>query len=76
MTYVKRVLIAFDQLINALLAGYPDESVSARAYRCRTSLFWWWVMRSTDFLFGVDHCKQSYEAEVVDKHLPREYRRG
>lgn len=29
--YLKQVLIAFDQLINALLGGWADESLSAHA---------------------------------------------
>ena len=31
--YLKQVLIAFDQLINALLGGWADESLSAHAWR-------------------------------------------
>ena len=33
MTYGKRTLIAFDQLINTLLGGWPDETLSSRCYR-------------------------------------------
>ena len=33
MTYGKAVLIAADQLVNALLAGWPDETLSSRAFR-------------------------------------------
>lgn len=33
MTYGKRTLIAVDQLINTLLGGYPDETLSSRCYR-------------------------------------------
>lgn len=31
--YLKQVLIAFDQLINALLGGWADETLSSRAWR-------------------------------------------
>ena len=31
--YLKQVLIAFDQLVNALLGGWADESLSAHAWR-------------------------------------------
>ena len=33
MTYGKRTLIALDQLLNALLGGWPDETFSSRAWR-------------------------------------------
>lgn len=33
MTYYHKVGLALDQLLNALMGGMPDESVSARAYR-------------------------------------------
>ena len=32
---MKQVAIAFDQLINTLLGGYADETLSARAHRMR-----------------------------------------
>ena len=31
--YAYQLLIAADQLINALLGGYPDETLSSRIYR-------------------------------------------
>ena len=33
MTYGKRTLIAVDQLLNTLLGGWPDETLSSRCYR-------------------------------------------
>ena len=39
MTHGKAVLIAVDQLVNALLAGWPDETLSSRAWRRRIRLF-------------------------------------
>lgn len=33
MTYANKVLIAADQFVNALLAGWPDETLSSRAFR-------------------------------------------
>lgn len=33
MTYGKKVLIAFDQLVNALAGGWQDETLSSRCYR-------------------------------------------
>ena len=34
MSYGKNILIAIDQLLNTILIGKPDETLSARAYRC------------------------------------------
>ena len=33
ITYVTKVLIAFDQLANAVIGGHPDETLSAAAHR-------------------------------------------
>ena len=32
-TYLKNIAIAADQSINAVLGGYPDETMSSRIYR-------------------------------------------
>ena len=32
MTYGQRILIALDQLVNALLGGWPDETLSSRCW--------------------------------------------
>ena len=34
---MRQILIALDQLANAILAGHADETLSARAYRSRAS---------------------------------------
>ena len=31
--YVHRVLVAFDQLLNVIFLGHPDETISSRCYR-------------------------------------------
>lgn len=33
MTYLEGVLIALDQFINAILGGWPDETLSSRCWR-------------------------------------------
>lgn len=32
MTYAKAVLVALDQLVDAVLGGWPDETVSSRFF--------------------------------------------
>ena len=78
MSYVEKVAIALDQLINALIGGWPDESLSARAYRWRRDgktavpallinmLFFW----------QRDHVWSAYQNEVRRRQLPPEYREG
>lgn len=77
MSYVKNVLIGVDQVFNALLFGTPDETLSARAYRLAPhSILWFWLMFAIDLIFfwQVNHCQKSYEAELLRKQLPKEYR--
>ena len=56
--WLHEVLVAFDQFVNALLAGWSDESISARSYRlgARDDAAgrrgrWWWMWRVVDVLF-------------------------
>ena len=74
--YIFQVLLAVDQLANALLLGYADESISARAYRLRRYFHWYWTMVLLDkiFFWHKAHCRESYFAEVGRRHLPKEYR--
>lgn len=79
MNYFRGVFIALDQLVNALIGGWPDETLSAATYRYaqkgkRCAL-------ATEFLLDLffsplsfDHCKRSYESEQKRRQLPPEYR--
>ena len=76
MSRLKNILIALDQLANAIANGSPDETLSSRAHRARVAgkpgwrrvagvidrLFWW----------DKDHCRESWLAERYRRHLPRE----
>ena len=67
---VKQILIAIDQLINALIGGMADETISARAYRSD----WRLTMVIINSLFrDENHCKDSFESEVLRSQLPKEY---
>lgn len=70
-------LIAFDQLLNTVIGGKADETLSARAYRLSDeSLRWYLFMRFLDALFFWQeaHCLEAYESEMQRNHLPAEYR--
>jgi len=72
--YGLRVLIGWDQLVNTYAAGYPDEMISARAFRSR----WIWRQRLINSLFFLlvrqkDHCAEAYIKELERSQLPLDY---
>lgn len=76
---VKQLLIALDQLLNTVVwikgdgFGFADETLSARAWRLRDQSNAW--RRIDRLLFwDPDHCRVSYESEVLRHHLPGHYR--
>lgn len=75
--YWLSLLIAVDQLANAALWGFVDETLSSRAYRCApvrrrwaiaerviNTLFWW------DRQGEARHCELAYLGELHREHLP------
>lgn len=76
MRYYFKVGLAIDQLLNALLGGWPDESLSARAYRWDRDGKCGWPLRVINHIFfwQIDHCFEAYCAEQEMQHLPPEYR--
>ena len=81
LRYLLNVLIAIDQLANALIGGAPDETLSASAWkgeqqgRTLPRLF----RPLIDLLFYPfqrDHCRKAYEAELRREQLPDSYRQG
>lgn len=76
MTYAKKILIAADQLVNALCAGWPDETLSSRSFRWEKDGVRAWPRRLIDRLFFWEeqHCFQSYQSEREGRQLPPELR--
>lgn len=78
MSYFNNVLIAIDQLGNALAAGNPDVTISARtgyfANIEKTRMRWWWNIMEfiIDFAFkpfdGPNHCLDSYYSDQESGH--------
>ena len=78
----RHVLIALDQLGNTLCGGWPDETLSSRAWRWRRDgkrawpcrlidgMFWWDRDRTT----GRRHCELSYLSEALRLQMPPEFR--
>lgn len=79
MNWGKAILIALDQLINTLAGGWPDETMSSRAYRLAVEGTTW-PMRMIDAVAGLfgdkNHCEQAFDSERVGRQLPPELRRG
>jgi hypothetical protein len=68
--YTKNVLIALDQLVNAMLGGFADETLSSRAWRNNWN-------KPIDWLFSPiekDHCFESYVSEQLRLQCPPELR--
>lgn len=76
--YLKQLAIAFDQLLNVVLGGYADETLSSRAYRAdRNGKIFGKVFRpliDTVLWFDPDHCRTSYVSERERRQLPPEFR--
>lgn len=74
-----QVFIACDQLINALLGGWGDETLSSYAYRLDRDgkpwgRFWRPVIDALFIWQGRGHCQRAYDKERDRIHLPPEMR--
>jgi len=78
MQYLLNTAVAIDQLLNALLAGSCDETLSSRAYRAdRDGKVFGRFFRpviDTIFCWQDRHCYQSYLAEVHRRQLSKNFR--
>lgn len=78
--YFLQVLIALDQLVNALVGGWADETLSSRAYRAegRGKLAGRILRPTIDLiarLFGDrNHCKTAFLTEGDRAQLPPAFR--
>lgn len=84
-TYILNILIGADQLVNCVLWGMPDETLSARSWRFKLEhkILGAALVCAIDALFfsltfGAEkgHCKASYESELTRNHLPKSYSHG
>lgn len=76
LRYILNILIALDQLINTLVGGYPDETLSASAWLGeQQGKFIPCIMRPViDFIFWPierNHCANAYHAEYNHSQRPR-----
>lgn len=78
--WIFQVLIALDQLFNALLRGWADETLSARAWRAyRDNKIFGKIFKpviDTLLWFDKNHCFGAYKSEQLRQQLPPEFRNG
>ena len=77
MNYWNNLLIAVDQLVNALIGGWPDETLSSRAYRMAADGNPWamYAIDGLANLFGDEnHCETSFKSERLRLQAPPETR--
>lgn len=74
--YLKQVLIGLDQLLNTLMGGWADETLSSRAWRhyVKGDYKWPKVLIDGVLFFDKDHCQRSYESEIKRSQLKPEMR--
>lgn len=75
MNWPIAVLVGLDQALNAVLGGYPDETISCRAARaCRDGKAWGkWMCKALD-LIDPGHCQDSLDSERNGHHRHPENR--
>lgn len=79
-TWGYHVLIAIDQLFNALIGGAADETLSSRTYRgavlSPTPRKRWriWYRVINALFFNANHCKTAYESEVKRRQYPADFK--
>lgn len=68
--YLLNILIAFDRMVNALINGDPDETLSSVAFRKnRDGTGWKFTMPFINHLFfNSEHCKNAYDFDR-NRHL-------
>lgn len=75
--YLLNNLIALDQLVNTILGGHPDETLSSRAYRAEQNnkIFGKFFRPVIDgiFFWQKQHCYRGYLAEKQRKQLPSNF---
>jgi hypothetical protein len=73
-----QILIALDQLANAVLGGWADETLSSRAWRAEQKGRWpgIWLRPLLDalFFFQPNHCFTAFLSERTSLQLPPELR--
>ena len=74
-----QVLIALDQLANAIIGGWADETICARVYRNARKGYWYAILaeKILNCIFRIlgdkSHCETAYNSELNRAHLSDVY---
>lgn len=78
VSWLRQVSIAIDQLANAIIGGWADETLSSCAYRMELDgRLWGKVFRpliDALFFFQPNHCKLAFDGERQRLQSPPELR--
>lgn len=77
MKYHTKIALGFDQFANTILGGWPDETLSSRAWRKRETKVFWRIMRfiiDRIFFWQKNHCQNAYFLELKRHQGPHEFR--
>jgi hypothetical protein len=70
VAYLINVLVSLDQLLNVLIGGYPDETISSRVGRNAAAGKKWALIAekviNALFWFDPNHCRDAVELEELD----------
>lgn len=78
--YINQVLVAIDQLVNAILGGWADETISSRSFRSYKAgkLFGRMSKTTIDSFFSIfgdhNHCERCFMAEKDRRQNHPEFR--
>jgi len=78
MSILKNFMIGLDQSVNCLIKlddgwGFPDEMLSARAWRLRAAHPKLRALIDRLFFWDKNHCKECYFIELDRRQSPRDY---
>ena len=73
---LKAFVVGIDQLIAAVLTGWPDATLSAWAWVWERDGKCFWLRKFIDLIFFWDknHCKESYRSELEAVQLPPSFK--
>ena len=75
-SYFFRLGIGFDQFVNTLFGGDPDETISAKCYRKKDDSTFWGLLRvvvDSIFFWQPHHCYGAYKAAMRGGYRSNHY---
>lgn len=67
--YFWNILISIDQLVNTILGGDPDETISSRAGKRVNTQKWAYYLCRILHLLDPDHCNKSIEEDTGSRQV-------